>query len=253
MNTVEELQVLQPLFASLSTGFDKFSDSVKRCLWKLGNQILDRAHKGTIFDKTTKLHAGDSESDNVDVIYETSQMVNILKPILKTGTMGPLMKILRKHCVQVFKDTIKSFQPHEIIKAKQLKQTDDSPDIEELGWLAALVTEETTPKETGEQNPTDASTRNASEKGTLCEDAPSYFVKRRLRRHESDYNGKSGHWENRNSRRKEMITKATAIFDLCIDSDSDDVTLSKILTSLSSFDDGCQRTKKARTDTQEKN
>ena len=125
MNSIDEPHVSQPLFASMSSGFGQLSDSVKSRLGELGGRIWDRAHKGDISDKPTQLHVADFESGNIDVIYKAAQMVNISKPVLKPGTMEPLMKIIRNHCVLVFQGPIISLRKHEVAKAKQSKEKRD--------------------------------------------------------------------------------------------------------------------------------
>ena len=69
------------------------------------------AHKGTFFDESVEEHPEDSDSDNFDVIAQTAEKLYILRPILCSDIIDPLMKEMRKRCATVLKETLSSFYP----------------------------------------------------------------------------------------------------------------------------------------------
>ena len=181
MSSIENLRPLQPLFASIIPTFADFSKRIKEGFWNLGTNLLNEAHKGTLFDPTVKLHGPDDEEDNFDIIMDTAEKFSILLPILRPKIVAPMMEEIRSHCEQVLRQTLITFYP--AVKKREENKSPPAktkPAAEVPAWLKKWVPEESENVEEAASNPADSD----PEDGAIV---PVQPIKRRLKRCNSDY------------------------------------------------------------------
>ena len=111
MDDISNLRQLQSLFASLVDSFAKMTDKQRNAFWKLGAVLLNQAYKGTLFDQELKLHDESSEEDNIDTLLETAEKLYILRPVIRSTTMDPLIVEIRKHCKIILDQVLDVFFP----------------------------------------------------------------------------------------------------------------------------------------------
>ena len=111
-----------------------------------------------MFDKKNKLHDGESDQDNFDLIRDTSGKIALLKPILKPDIYRPIQNLVRRNCAPLLKQIINSMEPEDSQHEEDTKETkiksDDIPD-----WvleLAQAQAEEKPQEEPHVTEPTDA-------------------------------------------------------------------------------------------------
>ena len=105
--------MMQPLLASLTSGFDCIAPNIKEGLYALGPSLLDVTYKQSISDPTATHRAEDSEEDNFDVVLETAEKVNTPRPILRPQMIGPLLREMRNQCKLAIAQTMTSaYQPN---------------------------------------------------------------------------------------------------------------------------------------------
>ena len=205
--------------------------------WNLGTQLMGVLRKNTLFADKPLIHPEESEEDNFDLVYETAEKIDILRPILRPQLLMPLLNEIETNCVQILKQTLDTFLPNEKIvpetqpEGKTVEKAEDVPD-----WLKKFMpqkteensdTKETTPNETNTEQDVD------KEMGP-----PMVKVKKRLRRRESDFDKITKLYMPANEVRDQMIGKAKCIFNTIIDTKDETVSVSSVLTHLQKFEAG---------------
>ena len=67
------LRALTPLFSSVEEDFQTLASNFKVAFWKIGQSVLEKSRKGTIFDDEMKMHESDAEEDNFDAVQDTAE------------------------------------------------------------------------------------------------------------------------------------------------------------------------------------
>ena len=111
--------------------------------WHLGSQILNLAHKGTIFEQSIKLNAKDGDEDNLDILHATANKLNIIRPILRPKIKESLTSILKGRCADALKDVMATFIPCKKQDSKRAGNGENDLKMEkEMEWLMKLIPSE---------------------------------------------------------------------------------------------------------------
>lgn len=84
---------------------------VQDIFWHLGEEVLNLAYKGSIYDQSVKLNDPTSEDDNLDILHETATKLNIISPILRPQIKDSLANAIGDYCVGALKDVMATFLP----------------------------------------------------------------------------------------------------------------------------------------------
>ena len=152
---MENLRLIQPLFASLVQDFGSMATEMQNGFWKLGNIILKIFYVGSVFDPSTQIRGDRELEGNFDVIHQTDERIAILRPILKPKLHAPLSTVLRKHAKEVLARCLNTLRPKtKTANTDDVPQVDGEDDDENaLPWLKKFKTEETPPKKTETHRP----------------------------------------------------------------------------------------------------
>ena len=177
-----------------------------------------------------------SDEDNFDLVHTSATKLTVLRPILKPVICNALFKEMRKRAKTVLNECLKTFNhsSNYQLHSEEVEQEDLDGDVvePELSWLA---------KYTGNVNPINDINSAPKETQPIDADAedkpPLVSIKRRLRRHKSEFNKKTRGHVPRDASRTDLINKGMAILDMVVDYAEDNLTMSTAISLLVKYED----------------
>ena len=93
---------------------------MKNGFWGLGTAPVEVSRKNTLLEEAGKIqNEEESDDGNFDLVLETAENIDILRPILRHQVSVPTISEMEKHCAHVLKQTLYTFTPDKSIVAQE--------------------------------------------------------------------------------------------------------------------------------------
>ena len=89
----------------------KCSPRIQDGFYDLRTRILEIAYKGALFDEAMAIRPGDSDGDNFDIAMDTSGKLSILRPVLRSEILDPMITEVRSRRIAGLDDALNTFYP----------------------------------------------------------------------------------------------------------------------------------------------
>ena len=132
------------MISSVEEDSHLYSDKYRATFWKLGKELLNKAHVGTIFDKAQKLYEPQQQEDNFDLMHVTSEKMNTLRPIIKPEVYNPLLSVMGKRAAPILGEMANALYPTNMNECGNDVDLNNAKIAEEVpGWTKEFMQAET--------------------------------------------------------------------------------------------------------------